>query len=134
MRKLAHSAKYNVFSLNIYQFLEICIQIFRKFRHIPKIFTINFWSYIVGGVSKWRVDEIKLVIIKVYNFIFDLRNLWTPPTRKLYSRSSLFSYTTRILSFYNFKRFLYSGYGNKRVHLSDCQLAYELVWLYVEYA
>ncbi len=49
------------------------------------------WCFLVGGVHKLRVDKMKLVIIKVCNFIFDRRNLWTPPTRKLHPTSSLFS-------------------------------------------
>ncbi len=58
------------------------------------------WSFLVGGVSKWRRSKIKLVVIKFCNFIFDRRNLWTPPTRRFHPRSSLFSYTTRILSLF----------------------------------
>jgi hypothetical protein len=47
---------------------------------------------------KWRQNQVKSMKAEISKFIFDLRNLWTPPTRKLHPRTSPFSYTMRILS------------------------------------
>jgi hypothetical protein len=49
------------------------------------------WSFPPGGVHEWRQNEIKSMVAKISEFIFDLHYLWTPPTWKLHPWFSFLS-------------------------------------------